>query len=303
LNLIEPQTGGDPITGKLYVRGSLAHLSASLTEVKACPATVAAVLRQHGYAPRVNVKRFTGPPHPDRDRQFNYLQEQIDQYRGARQPVISVDTKKKELIGNFKNDGAIWHRQGDPVLAHDFRQDASCRAVPYGIYDLERNHGLVVVGTSSDTPSFAVDAIVAWWRQQGQAHYAHAEEMLILADAGGSNGCRSRVFKQQLHEQLAQRYGLVVTVGHYPAGASKWNPIEHRLFAPISTNWAGKPLRTLKTMLACLRGTRTTTGLRVTARLNERRYQTGVKVPNGEMESIDIVPHGICPCWNYTIFP
>ena len=180
-------------------------------------------------------------------------------------PIISVDTKKKELIGNFKNAGQTWRQTAVAVNDHDFEQDALGKAVPYGIYDLKHNRGYVYVGQSADTPQFAVDNIVRWWVDEGQFLYPGANKLLILADAGGSNGCRPRLWKLQLQQQLANRLGLEVTVCHYPTGTSKWNPIEHRLFSLISINWAGKPLRTFEFMLACIRGAKTATGLQVKA--------------------------------------
>jgi hypothetical protein len=223
--------------------------------------------------------------------------------REAGWPILSVDTKKKELIGNFANAGAAWCRQPQEVNAHDFVQDALCRAAPYGIYEVVSGQGHVAVGTSADTPAFAADAIAWWWGRSGARRYPEAEFLLILADAGGSNGYRPRLWKKCLQERLADRYGLVVTVCHYPTGASKWNPVEHRLFSPITTNWAGKPLRTVETMLACLRGTRTAAGRAVTARQVYRTYETGIRVPAREMRELDIDHHATCPRWNYTIWP
>ena len=305
LELVTPVTGGDPMRGTKYVRRSLRELSSELAALghAACPSTVAALLGEQDYALHVNVKRFTGPPHPDRDRQFRYLQDWLECCAEDGVPILSVDTKKKELIGNFANAGATWSPAGEAVNAHDFRQDATCRAVPYGIYDWLANRGHVTVGTSADTAAFAVDAIAAWWGQSGRRRYPDADMVLLLADAGGSNSCRSRLWKWCLQERLADRYGLVVTVCHYPTGASKWNPVEHRLFGPISTNWAGTPLRSVGTMLRLIRGTKTRTGLRVTARHVARVYQSGVKVSQRQMAGLDIDYHDTCPQWNYTIWP
>jgi hypothetical protein len=293
------------MTAAKYVRRSLQALSVELSQRghDACPATVADLLRDLHYNLHVNVKRFTGPPHPDRDRQFGYIQQMIVCFQNEGWPIVSVDTKKKELIGNFKNDGATWQQAGEEVNAHDFLQDALCRATPYGLYDYVANRGHVVVGTSADTPAFAVDALAGWWGRIGRRRYPEAGALLILADAGGSNGCRPRLWKKQLQEQLAERYGLVVTVCHYPTGASKWNPVEHRLFGPISTNWAGIPLRNPEVMLACLRGTKTRTGLRVTAEWRTREYRKGVRVSDAEMAGLHLIAHDICPQWNYTIEP
>jgi hypothetical protein len=220
-----------------FVRRSLRNLSDELASLghHACPRTVADLLRHLGYNLRVNVKRITGPYHPDRDRQFDYLNGMVEEFRQAKLPILSVDSKKKELVGNFQNDGRAWSEQAEQVNAHDFPSDALCRAVPYGLYDVLANRGHMVVGTSADTPAFAVDAITRWWVRCGCKRYRDAGELLILADRGGSNGCRPRLWKQRLQE-LADNYGLAVTVCHYPRGASKWNPVEHRLFGPISMN-------------------------------------------------------------------
>jgi hypothetical protein len=299
--LVEPEAGGDPQSGRKWPRRSLRRLSREL-EGRACPETVRRLLREMGYAPRVNVKRFTGPPHPDRDRQFEYLLAMTSEFLEAELPVISVDTKKKELIGNFRNAGTAWRRQPHQVNAHDFRQDAQGRAVPYGIYDLTHNRGHVTVGLSADTSAFAVDAIAAWWRREGAVRFPDAGEILILADAGGSNGCRPRLWKWRLQHALADRFGLDVTVCHYPQGASKWNPVEHRLFGPIRVNWAGEPLSRLEKMLALIRGTTTNTGLKVTACAHRRDYQTGVKINARQMKELALERHAICPDWNYTLY-
>ena len=232
-----------------------------------------------------------------------HIEEQKQDHREAHMPIISVDTKKKDLIGDFKNAGRDWCQDAELVKVHDFPSEALGRSVPYGVYDLERNRGYVRVGTSADTPQFAVEAIRAWWETEGAGAYPTAEGLLILADGGGSNGWRPRVWKQQLQEQLCDRFGLTVTVCHYPTGCSKWNPVEHRLFGPISLNWAGHPLRTWETMLAYLRGTTTETGLSVTAELHEAVYQKGQKVSNAEMAQLNLEPHQVCPQWNYTLRP
>jgi hypothetical protein len=214
-----------------------------------------------------------------------------------------VDTKKKELIGNFANGGRAWGDEPAQVNAHDFRTDALCRGVPYGLYDVLANQGHVVVGTSADTPPFAAEAVARWWSRIGCHRYRDAGELLILADAGGSNGYQPRLWKKCLQELVADRYGLAVTVCPYPAGASKWNPVEHRLFGPSSVNWAGVPLRTPAVMLGYLRGTTTATGLVVTAEWWERKYAKGVRVSDAEMADLEIERHNLCPRWNYTLKP
>jgi len=287
-----------------YVRRSLGALSAALAALghRASPSTVAGLLRPMGYHLYVNVKRFTGPDHPDRDRQFRYLQGQVERFRERGLPIISVDTKKKELIGDFKNPGGKWGLRPEEVNCHDFRQDALYRAVPYGIYDVLANRGHVCVGLSADTPAFAVASIRAWWARLGCKRYGALTELLILADAGGSNGCRPRLWKREL-QGLADSFGLVLTVGHYPTGASKWNPVEHRLFGPISINWSGEPLRSLETMTGLIRGTTTATGLVVSATVDRACYPTKVQVAEAEMAGLNLHRHEVCPQWNYTIKP
>jgi hypothetical protein len=304
--LVEPETAGEPTSEQKWVRSSLRQLSARLAGLghRASPPTVGRLLKGLEYALHVNAKqREAGASHPDRDQQFTYIAEQRQAFAAAGQPIISVDTKKKELIGNFKNAGQAWSRQAEAVNVHDFRQDSLGRAVPYGIYDLTRNRGTVCVGQSGDTPRFAVGAIARWWQEEGQAAFPSAAELLVLADAGGSNGCGPRCWKHQLQEQVADRFGLTVTVCHYPTGCSKWNPVEHRLFSQLSRNWAGQPLRTWETLLGYLRGTTTTTGLEVRAYLDAGRYPTGERVSDAEMAGLNLERHAICPTWNYTIRP
>lgn len=217
--------------------------------------------------------------------------------------MISVDTKKKERIGNFKNAGQAWCKRPEEVLVHDFPQDALGQAVPYGIYNLNHNQGYVRVGDCFDTPRFAVESIEQWWSSEGQQQFPTAERLLILADAGGSNSCRSRVWKAQLQEQLCDAWGLEVTVCHYPTGCSKWNPIEHRLFSYISLNWAGKPLRTFETLIGSIRGTATRTGLRVSAVLCRGGNELGERVSDAQMQLLSLEKHALCPQWNYTLSP
>jgi hypothetical protein len=287
-----------------FVRRSLVAIGADLERLghDLCPSTIARLLRAQDYSLRVNRKRFTGPDHPERDRQFRNIEDWITIFRELGQPIISVDAKKKELIGNFKNAGAGWCLEPEEVNVYDFLKDAECRATPYGIYDLLSGRGHICVGTSADTPAFAVEAIGSWWARYGCRRYRGADELLILADGGGSNGHRPRLWKARLQERIADRYGLHVTVCHYPTGASKWNPVEHRLFGPVSINWAGQPLRSLETMLGWVRGTEVG-GVGVTASLDRTVYPTGVKVSKEEMRRLILERHEVGPAWNYTLSP
>jgi hypothetical protein len=306
LEIVTPETAGEPMGKRKWVRSSLRNLRQRLAHMghAVSAPTISRVLKAHDYALRVNAKEYeAGSHHPDRDTQFRYIEAQQQAFAAAGCPMISVDTKKKESIGNFKNPGRAWGQQAEEVNVHDFLTDALGRAAPYGIFDPQRNEGAVYVGTSADTAEFAVTAIAHWWADRGCLVYPEARDLLILADAGGSNGCRPRLWKAQLQSQLSDRLGLSVTVCHYPTGCSKWNPIEHRLFSQISLNWAGKPLRTFETMLGYIRDTTTTTGLRVTASLLEGVYQTGKRVTTAVMNMLDVEPHVVCPRWNYTIRP
>ena len=251
---------------------------------RACPTTIGRLLRKQGYGLRSHRKVLhTGKPHAERDRQFRYIAAQREEFRRTSDPRISVDAKKKELVGNFKNSGQSWRQEGEKVNAHDFPQDAECRASQYGIYDQERNEGHVCVATSADTADLAVDAIADWWRLD-RPNYPQAKRLMIEADSGGSNASRSRRFKKG-------------------PGTSKWNPIEHRLFSQITATWAGFVLSTLAVLLGFIRRTTTRTGLRVTATHFEKTYQTGQRVSNAEFKAIQLTRHATCPQWNYTIRP
>lgn len=293
------------MSNQKWVRSSLRHLCHRLVQrgKSVCPSTVSRLLRKNHYSLQVNVKKESGADHPDRNRQFEYLAFLKQTFLEAGFPVISVDTKKKELVGNFKNNGQEWCQEAKRVNLHDFPQDALGRAVPYGIYDIAHNRGFVCVGDSADTPEFAVSAIALWWEQEGKARYRDAKALLILCDAGGSNGCRPRAWKQQIQQQLSDRFGLEVTICHYPTGCSKWNPIEHRLFGPISINWSGQPLRSFETVLCCIRGTTTQTGLQVSALLLSKVYATGQRVSKEVMQKLNLHFHEVCPRWNYTFKP
>lgn len=306
LDMVEPETAGNPMSEQKWVRRSLRSLSACLSQAghNASAPTVSRLLKKHDYSLRVNAKeKESRSQHPERDTQFRYIETQKQSFAASGDPYISVDTKKKELIGNFKNAGRAWCLEAEAVNVHDFLSDALGRVSPYGIFDIERNEGVVYVGKSADTPEFAVEAISRWWQEYGQAVYPEATRLLILADAGGSNGCRPRLWKERLQSQLSDALGLSVTVCHYPTGCSKWNPIEHRLFSQISINWAGKPLRTFETMLGLIRGTTTKTGLMVLAHMLEGVFEKGKKVTDAVMKTLNITRHETCPQWNYTIHP
>ena len=292
------------MTRRKWTRRSLRHLSEDLAKQdhQACPNTVGRLLRQQGITPKANRKDDTGPSHPDRNLQFEHIQQQREEFARKGLPSVSIDAKKKELVGNFKNPGVAWCKEAQSVNTYDFIHNAECRATPYGLYDMARNRGMVAVGTSADTAQFATDSIRHWWQHEGSQAYPKAKRLLILADGGGSNGHRTRLFKTSL-QQFANDSELSLTVCHYPTGASKWNPVEHRLFSQISINWAGKPLRSLSTMLGFIRGTVTQTGLRVRAWLNEKTYPKKVKVSNAEMKSINLERLRTCPKWSYTIQP
>jgi len=303
--MLDNDMAGNPMSEQKWVRISTRRLSERLKEAdhKANKDTVLRLLNKMGISMRMNKKKEFRVGGPERSEQFEYIKSQRQAFRDAGLPIISVDTKKKELIGDFKNTGKTWCKKAEEVYEHDFPSLAMCRAVPYGIYDLTRNEGFVFVGTSADTPEFAVDAISRWWKHEGSAVYPEQDQLLILADCGGCNGYRVRGWKQQLQEKLSDKFGLTVTVCHYPTGCSKFNPVERRLFSHISINWAGKPLRTLEVMLGYIRGTNTRTGLMVQAFMQEGSYKRGQRVTKAEMEGIIIQHHTICPDWNYTIIP
>lgn len=270
--------------------------------------TVGRLLKDMGFSLRVNQKTLESgnknpPPRRVRNRQFNYIHRMREAFASNPSPVVSVDTKKKEMVGNFKNSGVSWEKEPYRVKDHDFRSDAKGMAIPYGIFDTLANRGFVVVGTSCETPAFAVDAIVFWWNSSGRSMYSKADKLLLLADCGGGNSARARAWKYHLQHQLCDPYRLTVTVCHYPPGASKWNPIEHQLFSPISNNWAGKPLESYETVVKYARTTKTSCGLRVRARLLRKNYQKGEQISQKEMEQLQLTRHKTLPGWNYTLTP
>jgi hypothetical protein len=302
--LLRDATAGDPITGIKWARKTLRALKRELRRkgFKVGIFTLRRLLRKLGYAIRVNRKRLTKKQDPERDRQMRYIARVGRRFLKAGKPVISVDTKKRELVGNFKNAGGTWRRRAREVLEYDYPSDADGVAIPLGIYDVARNEGVVVVGTSRQTPEFAVAAIRRWWLALGQRHYPEADELLIECDCGNPNGNRCWRWKHGL-QQLANEFGLTITVMHFPTGASKWNPIEHRLFSPISSNWAGEPLVSYETVLKFIRTTRTETGLRCKAYLDKACYKTGLQLSAEQKAQINLVLHRVLPKFNYTIKP
>ena len=308
--LMRYETAGDPITGLKWTRRTTEKLAAELKKlgIQVCPNTVGRLLKKIGFSLRVNHKKIasggkklTVQDKKDRNKQFKYIADLREAKANKGIPTISVDSKKKEKIGNFKNQDTTWQREPILVNDHDFPSDVKGKGIPYGIYDTVANLGTVYLGTTYDTPSFAVDSIAKWWENEGSKRYPNEKEMYILADGGGSNSSRSRVWKQGLQEKFCDTYGLCVTVSHYPPGASKWNPIEHRLFSEISKNWTGEPLVSYEKMLKSIRTTKTLTGLKVKAHYVRKHYPKGERISNEHMASLSIKPHDIFPGWNYTI--
>ncbi len=302
---MEHDTAGDPMTGIKWTRRTTEKIAAELRDggIDVCANTVAKLLKGLEFRLRVNHKKLSRHSPPDRDAQFAYIAAQREGFARQGLPIVSIDSKKRELVGNFKNNGATWSRYPTAVNDHDFRSDAEGIALPYGVYDLSANHGYLFVGTAHDTPAFAVDNLVRWWNYQGRRRYPGANELLVLADGGGSNGARTRAWKHTLQERLCDRHRLTVTVCHYPSGASKWNPIEHRLFSELSKNWAGKPLDSYQTIINYARTTRTSTGLHVDAYLVDTDYPTGVKISDQAMKQLQLRPHDTQPTRNYTLSP
>jgi hypothetical protein len=304
--LLEPATRGDPERPLRWTSKSAAKLADGLREQghEIVGRSVLRLLAGIGYTMQANRKTREGSDHPDRDAQFEHISNTVAAALEAGQPVISVDTKKKELVGDFKAVGREWAPTGQPVQVntHDFPSHAKGKAVPYGIYDLRRNEGWVSVGISCDTAQFAVASIKGWWEQLGQARYPHAQTLTITADSGGSNSSRGRLWKTEV-QQLADELGVAVRVLHFPPGTSKWNRIEHRLFSFISVNWRGKPLTDYATIINLIANTTTTTGLKVYARLDGATYEKGIKVTDAEIAKVNIDRDEFHGDWNYTIHP
>jgi hypothetical protein len=304
--LVEPTTRGDPMTPLLWTAKSLRNLAAGLTELGHCVChnVVAGLLRELGYSLQSNRKTLEGASHPDRDAQFHYINDQVKSALAAEQPVISVDTKKKELVGDFKNAGREYRPNGRPedVRVHDFLIPGLGRASPYGVYDIADNAGWVSVGVDHDTASFAVNSIRRWWQIMGRERYPTAKTLWITADGGGSNGSRVRLWKREL-QSLANELGIEITVCHLPPGTSKWNKIEHRLFSFITQNWRGRPLISYQTIVQLIAATTTETGLKVQCEIDANTYPKGVKVEDDEMAALNIRRHDFHGEWNYTITP
>jgi hypothetical protein len=302
--ILDEETAGDPMTSRKWVRPSLRQLGKRLQNqgMRVSHETIRRMLKDQKYSLKANHKRLS-PAAAQRDYQFRYIRRVKKLFLAAGHPVISVDSKKKELIGNFKNPGRVWKQQAEAVNCHDFPAPTIPKATPYGIYDVQHNLGYVYVGTNADTAEFAVAAISRWWQRQDRPAFAAENKILILCDGGGSNGHRLRNWKYQLQVAFVDKFQVEVMVCHYPTGASKWNPIEHRLFSFISLNWAGQPLRSLPIMLALIRGTTTETGLRVKAARLPKKYRKQIKVSDQAMASLHIVRRKVCPAWNYLIKP
>jgi transposase len=305
-DLVQSAIRGDPEAALLWVSKSQRHLAAALSErgFTVSQKLVGRLLRRLGFSLQANRKTREGTSHPDRNAQFEHINAQINAFQAAGQPTISVDTKKKELVGDFKNGGRELRPKGDPesVRVHDFMLPELGKVAPYGVYDIAANAGWINLGITSDTAAFAVESIRRWWRELGQSRYQDAKQILITADCGGSNGARVRLWKTEL-QRLADQTGLSITVTHLPPGTSKWNRIEHRLFAFITQNWRGKPLLTHQVIVQLIASTTTEMGLTVQCRLDDNTYDKGIKVSDAEMAKLNITPANFHGEWNYTINP
>ena len=306
VRIVEERTAGDPMSYLKWTNKSTRTMAEQLAKKghEVSHVTVARFLHEMGYSLQANVKTLEGPQHEDRDEQFRYINRQVSKFMRARDPVVSVDTKKKELIGAFKNRGERWKKSGtaDAVNVHDFPSMAEGKAIPYGAYDVSRDEALVNVGITHDTAEFAVASIRRWWQMLGRKAYPKAKRLLICADAGGSNGNRLRAWKVHL-QKLSDQLKLPVTVCHYPPGTSKWNKIEHRLFSFVSMNWKGRPLVSYEAVVNLIGSTTTRSGLKVKATLDKRQYKTGRKVADREMQALQLKPHRFHGDWNYTLAP
>ena len=304
--LIDPATRGDPMSPLRWTCKSTTKLAEELTRQKhpVSDRTVAMLLKQSGYSLQANRKSREGSSHPDRNAQFEYINRQVRAFQKRQQPVVSVDTKKKELVGEFKNPGEEWQPQGQPQLVnvHDFPDKKLGKAIPYGVYDLAGNEGWVSVGIDHDTAEFACASILRWWNEMGSARFPRATELMITADGGGSNSSRNRLWKKSL-QCLADELGMTLKICHFPPGTSKWNKIEHRLFCFITKNWRGRPLTTYEVIVNLIASTTTKTGLIVRAALDPRQYETGITVSDEELEHLRLTRAKFHGEWNYSIKP
>jgi hypothetical protein len=304
--LVDPVTRGDPMSPLRWTAKSTRKLAEEMAArgYEMSPQKVGQLLRASGYSLQGTNKTIEGAAHPDRNGQFEFINERVDAWHSRGGPVISVDTKKKELVGDFKNAGQEWQPQGEPVpvRVHDFIDKDLGKAIPYGVYDVGLNNAWVSVGVDHDTAEFAVESIARWWRHMGKKAYPDATELLITADGGGSNGYRSRLWKVEL-QRFADRSGLIIGVSHFPPGTSKWNKIEHRLFCHITENWRGRPLVDHETIVQLIGSVRTTKGLFVKAKLDTGSYETGIKVRDSQMDNLNIAYETFHGDWNYTIRP
>jgi len=305
--LVSPATRGDPMSPLLWTSKSTGQLAAALGKLgfAVTDRTVARILHEAGYSLQALRKTQEGTDeHPDRDAQFRYIQRRIREQQKAEHPVVSIDCKKKELVGDFKNGGQEWQRQGkpEPVRVHDFLDSNLGKAIPYGVYDVLRNEGWVSVGIDHETAEFAASTLLRWWRQMGRRVYANAATLQIVADGGGSNGSRNRLWKYEL-QRVANQTGLVIRVSHLPPGTSKWNKIEHRMFCHITQNWRGRPLLSHQVVVNLIAATRTRQGLRIRAALDTKSYPTGIEVSNDDLASINLKPDRFHGEWNYAVSP
>jgi len=303
--LIEPATRGDPCSPLRWTSKSKEKLAKSLkVRYRISASTVGRMLKDMGYSLQSERKSNEGGEHPDRDAQFEHINKQAKQFENRGQPVISVDTKKKELVGEFKNGGREWQEKGKPVKVnvYDFIDDGLGKAIPYGVYDIGRNEGWVNVGCDHDTPAFAVESIRQWWRTMGRKVYPEATELYITADGGGSNGRRARAWKVGL-QALADETGLCIQVSHFPPGTSKWNKIEHRMFCHITQNWRGRPLSSYETVVELIGHTTTESGLRIKVGLDKKEYPVGVEITDAQMKGLRWEEAGFHGEWNYTLYP
>jgi hypothetical protein len=304
--LIDPVTRGDPESPLRWTSKSAAKLAQALVEMgfQVVDRTVLRLLKAKGYSLQANKKTREGAQHPDRDAQFQHIAETVSEALAAGEPVISVDTKKRELVGDFKAVGREFELKGRPVevRGHDFKDKQLGHAIPYGVYDLAADEGWVSVGITSDTASFAVNTILDWWEHLGKGRYPEADTLTITADSGGSNSPRTRLWRAEL-QRLADRTGLNIRVAHFPPGTSKWNKIEHRMFSMVSLNWRGRPLESLETIIELISSTTTSTGLKVYAQLDDRAYEKGIDVSDEQLARVQITRHQFHGDWNYTVSP